>query len=349
MGPPVRHLQAGHPTAGPTGTAPAPVDRPRTSRPDRVRRQGASGRRPRQGDDQGDRPGLPLPGTADADGLHRGLRHGGSPHALPGRRRVAEHAPPSPRGLRHERHESGAERGAELLDPGRLARRALRRGERLGHQLERGPRGPGPAGRRRGITAVRPAREPDRPALLRPADAGADPASMDHAGQGIAGLVGPAGLGVAHGARLRHPDLRTPGRPGHRARTAGDNARAAGPRPMEGRDLPLLGRGADPLRRHRRLPRRSGFDPPGDGRGVGRRPGSGRRRGAAPARPGRPRRRAGVADRRRHAPPGRRGVVGEHDLRSPRPLRLHGPGGTPPSRPGLVHRSGLRHLVRAVG
>ena len=86
----------------------------------------------------------------------------------PGLRRVAEHASPSAGGLRHERHEGGAQRRPQLLDPGRLVGRVVRRRQRLGHLLG-GRRGrPRAAGRARGGEPVRPARGADRAAVLRP-------------------------------------------------------------------------------------------------------------------------------------------------------------------------------------
>ena len=56
----------------------------------------------------------------------RRLRHGDRPGDVPRLRRLAEHAAPSARGVRHERDEGGPQRGAELLDPRRLVGRVLR-------------------------------------------------------------------------------------------------------------------------------------------------------------------------------------------------------------------------------
>ena len=47
--------------------------------------------------------------------------------AVPRLRRVAEHPAPAAGGVRHERDEGGAQRGAQLLDPRRLVGRVLRR------------------------------------------------------------------------------------------------------------------------------------------------------------------------------------------------------------------------------
>ena len=102
-----------------------------------VRRQGPPGRRPRQGDDPPDRAVLPRPGGAPPHRLRRGLRHLRGPHAVPGQRRVAEHAPPAHGGVRHERREGRAQRRAQLLDPRRLVGRDVRRQQRLGHLLGR--------------------------------------------------------------------------------------------------------------------------------------------------------------------------------------------------------------------
>ena len=75
--------------------------------------------------------------------------------------------PAGPGGLRHQRHEGGPQRRAQLLDPRRLVGRDVRRRERLGHHLGRDLRGPRAPRRGRGRQPLRPARAPDRAAVLR--------------------------------------------------------------------------------------------------------------------------------------------------------------------------------------
>ncbi len=73
-----------------------------------------------------------------------GLRHEGGPAHGPGLRRVAEHAPAPPGGLRHLGHEGPGQRRAPVLHPGRLVGRGLpgRQLPGLRHRQGRGVRGP---------------------------------------------------------------------------------------------------------------------------------------------------------------------------------------------------------------
>ncbi len=91
-----------------------------------------------------------------------------APRAHGRRRRVAQQPAAAVRGVRDERHEGGAQRRAQRLDPRRLVGRALRRLERLGDPLGRRRIGRSGAARRlRGRRALRPAGARDRRALLR--------------------------------------------------------------------------------------------------------------------------------------------------------------------------------------
>jgi glycogen phosphorylase len=65
------------------------------------------------------------------------LRHAGGAGHVPRLRRVVEQPAPTHGGLRHQRHEGGAERGAQPVHPRRLVGRVLRRRERMGHPLRR--------------------------------------------------------------------------------------------------------------------------------------------------------------------------------------------------------------------
>ena len=58
-------------------------------------------------------------------------------HDVPRLRRLAEQPAPAAGGVRHQRHEGGAQRRAQLLDPRRLVGRVLRRRERLGDHVGR--------------------------------------------------------------------------------------------------------------------------------------------------------------------------------------------------------------------
>ena len=109
------------------------------------RRQGAPGRRDRQAAHPGDgalrrRPGGPAPHRVPAQ-----LRHRDGAAALPRLRRVAQQPAAPLRGLRHLRHEGGAQRRPEPLDPRRLVGRVVRRQQRLGDPVGRRHRRPRPA------------------------------------------------------------------------------------------------------------------------------------------------------------------------------------------------------------
>ena len=80
----------------------------------------------------------PRPRVRGEDRVHGGLRRGLRAGPGPRRRRLAQHARAAARGLGHERHEGRDERGRELLGPGRLVARGLRRRERLGLRRRRG-------------------------------------------------------------------------------------------------------------------------------------------------------------------------------------------------------------------
>src|SRR6266550_8094903 len=144
--PAVRDLQARRPAPPRSGTAAALVDRPAPSRPDHLRGQGASSRRPGQARAPAGVHGRAGSQLRGQDRLPRGLR--APPGASPGRRRrpVAQSATGAARGLRHERHEGGAERGAAAGNAGWLVGRRIHGRERMGDTARVGGRGPGPTG-----------------------------------------------------------------------------------------------------------------------------------------------------------------------------------------------------------
>ena len=92
------------------------------------------------------------------------LRHGRRAADVPRLRRVAEQPAPAARGVRHQRHEGGAERRAELQHPRRLVGRVLRRRQRLGDRVRRRRPRHAPPRHARGDQPVRSARARDRPA-----------------------------------------------------------------------------------------------------------------------------------------------------------------------------------------
>ena len=129
-----------------------------------------------------------------------------------GRRRLAQHAAPAVRSLRHQRHEGRRQRRAQLLDPRRLVGRRLRprpvgwaigRGETLHRRrTTRISREPG---------AVRPSRKADRSAVLS-ARRGQHSARMDRAHEELHAQARAGLQHQPHGARLHrevlHPRLR---------------------------------------------------------------------------------------------------------------------------------------------
>ena len=80
-------------------------------------------------------------GRPPPDRLPARLRHGARPLPRPGLRRLAEQPAAPARGLRHLRHEGGAQRRPEPVGAGRLVGRVVRRRQRLGdpHRRRRRP------------------------------------------------------------------------------------------------------------------------------------------------------------------------------------------------------------------
>ncbi len=131
--PPGALLQAADPDAARPGPAEEDPHRPGASGADRGGRQVAPGRRRRQG---ADRPAGPVhrrPRGARPDRLPARLRHRHGALPVLGQRRLAEQPAAAAGGLRHVRHEGGAERRPEPVHQGRLVGRVVRgRQERLG-------------------------------------------------------------------------------------------------------------------------------------------------------------------------------------------------------------------------
>ena len=138
------------------------------------------------------------------------LRHLHGQAALPGLRRLDEQPAAPVRGLRHLRHEGGAQRGGQPVDPRRLVGRVVRPGVRLGDPLRRGRRRPRPPRRPRGArrctTSSRTRSSRGSTTRLRRAAAALDPDDP-----GDRRRAGPEGAGLADGARLRDQAVR-PGR-----------------------------------------------------------------------------------------------------------------------------------------
>ena len=160
--------------------------------PDRHRGQGAPGRRGRQAAHPADgavrrRPGGPAPHRVPAR-----LRHGAGPVPGAGLRRVAEQPAPAAGGVRHLRHEVGAQRRAQPVGPRRLVGRVVRRRERLGDPDRRRRRGPRPPRRAGGGRPVRPDRDDGGAAVLRP---GRGRAARPVAGDGRAHAPHPRAAG----------------------------------------------------------------------------------------------------------------------------------------------------------
>ena len=133
----------------------APAARRRPAGAVRVRRQGPPRRHAGQGADPADRAVRPPGRRPQPLRVPRRLRHLDRPGDVPRLRRVAEHAAPPARGVRHERDEGGAQRRAELQHPRRLVGRVLRRRQRLGHRVGRRRPRPGPPRPARGGEPVR--------------------------------------------------------------------------------------------------------------------------------------------------------------------------------------------------
>ena len=128
---------------------------------DRLRRQGASARRCRQGADPADREARAAEGVPPPPGLPGRLRHGRGPIPGAGLGRLAQYAAAAAGGQRHQRHEGAGQRRLESQHAGRLVGRGLarRRGgealHRLGHRERRELRQSrisGPGGSRRRST-----------------------------------------------------------------------------------------------------------------------------------------------------------------------------------------------------
>ena len=130
----------------------------------RVRRQGPSGRRPRQGDDPPDRGASPATRGPAPVRVPRRLRHRRRPGHVPRVRRLVEHPRRPQEACGTSGMKAALNGAAQLLDPRRLVGRVLRRRERLGHLLGRVRRRRRPAGRAGGQHPVRPARAAGRPA-----------------------------------------------------------------------------------------------------------------------------------------------------------------------------------------
>ena len=103
--PPLRDLQAGDAAALRRRSPLRPAVRQRASRAVRLRRQGPPGGHARQGADPAHRAVRSRRRRSTPVRLPRRLRHLDRPGDVPRLRRVAEHAAPAARGLRHERHE----------------------------------------------------------------------------------------------------------------------------------------------------------------------------------------------------------------------------------------------------
>ena len=119
--------------------------RPRASDPADHRRQVPPRRRGRQAAHPGDRPVRRRPRGAPPHRLPAQLRHQDGAAALPRLRRLAEQPAAPLRGVRHLRHEGGAQRRPEPLHPRRLVGRVVRRQQRLGDPVRRRRRGPRPS------------------------------------------------------------------------------------------------------------------------------------------------------------------------------------------------------------
>ena len=124
--PPLRHVQAGDAAALGARPAPGAAARRRAAGAVRVRRQGPPRRHAGQGADPAHRAVRPHGRRPAPLRVPHRLRHLDRPRDVPRLRRVAEHAAPAARGVRHVGHEGGAQRRAQLQHPRRLVGRVLR-------------------------------------------------------------------------------------------------------------------------------------------------------------------------------------------------------------------------------
>ena len=122
-------------------------------------------------------------GRAAQDRVPARLRHGHGGHPGPGLRRVAEQPAAPAGGVRHLRHEGGAERRPEPVGARRLVGRVVRRRERLGDPVRRRRGRRRPPRRARGPGPVRDARQVGGAAVLRPRR-GRHPGSAGWTGSG---------------------------------------------------------------------------------------------------------------------------------------------------------------------
>ena len=187
----------------------------------------------RQGDDPADRALRRRPRDPPPLRVPRGLRHRRRPGAVPGRRRVAEHATAAAGGVRHLGDEGRAQRRPQLLDPRRLVGRAVRRRERLGDHLRRGAR------RRR---EARRARRPSacsscsstRSCRCSTTGRGTVAARLAREGEAQLRLARTRGHGDADGARLRRRAVRARRRPRRSPRRCDGVGAGAGAGGVEG-------------------------------------------------------------------------------------------------------------------
>ena len=108
--------------------------------PDRLRRQGPSGRRAGQATDQEDFESAARRALCLARGVHRGLRYQRLPAHGARCGRMAEQPAPAARGLGHERAKGRAQWRFEPVGARRLVGRGVRRLERLRHRQGNQPR-----------------------------------------------------------------------------------------------------------------------------------------------------------------------------------------------------------------
>ncbi len=153
-------------------------------------------------------------------------------------------------GQRHQRAESGPQRGAQLFGARRLVGRDVRRQERMANRVGRVLwRRPAP-GRGRSQQRLRDPRTPGHPALLRPRWRPL-PAPVGRSHQGLLEHARAPGPGVAHGPRIRDPDVRADGQEGGHVERPGLRKGQRPGRMEAARARGLGGRGRR-VRRHRR-------------------------------------------------------------------------------------------------